>query len=39
MTLKAALVPSALDPQLAPGSRPLGEVELTWVKDFLEKTR
>lgn len=32
--------PFTLDPQLAPGeSRPLNEVELTRVKDYLEKTR
>lgn len=32
--------PFTLDPQLAPGeSRPLNEVELTQVKDYLEKTR
>ena len=32
--------PFTLDPQLAPGeSRPLNEVELTWVKDFLEKQK
>lgn len=30
--------PFTLDPQLAPGeSRPLNDVELTWVKDYLEK--
>ena len=41
MTLKRlSFGPFTLDPQLAPGeSRPLNEVELTWVKDFLEKTR
>ena len=41
MTLKRLSFGSfTLDPQLAPGeSRPLNEVELTWVKDFLEKTR
>ena len=39
MTLKRlSFGPFTLDPQLAPGeSRPLNEVELTWVKDFLEK--
>ena len=41
MTLKRlSFGPFTLDPQLAPGeSRPLNEVELTWVKDYLEKTR
>ncbi len=41
MTLKRlSFGPFTLDPQLAPGeSRPLNEVELTWVKDSLEKTR
>ena len=39
MTLKRlSFGPFTLDPQLAPGeSRPLNEVELTWVKDSLEK--
>ena len=41
MTLKRlSFGPFTLDPQLAPGeSRPLNEVELTWVKYYLEKTR
>ena len=41
MTLKRlSFGPFTLDPQLAPGeSRPLNEVELTRVKDYLEKTR
>ena len=41
MTLKRlSFGPFTLDPQLAPGkSRHLNEVELTWVKDYLEKTR
>ena len=41
MTLKRlSFGPFTLDSQLAPGeSRPLNEVELTWVKDSLEKTR
>ena len=41
MTLKRlSFGPFTLDPQLAPGeSRPLNEMELTRVKDYLEKTR
>lgn len=41
MTLKRlSFGPFTLDPQLAPGeSRLLNDIELAWIKDYLEKTR
>lgn len=41
MTLKRlSFGPFTLDPQLAPGeSRLLNDVELAWIKDYLDKTR